>query len=53
MGASLIRVAIECAGPKTRPSLTSGAQTLRTKIRASPISSTCLWWKLFDVAAER
>ena len=44
--------AIECAGPKTRPSLTSGAQTWRTKTRTSPISSTCSWWKPFDVAAK-
>ena len=52
MDALPIRVAIECAGPKERPALPSGAQTWRTTIRASPISSTCSWWKPFDVAAE-
>ena len=52
MRALAIRVAIECSGPQERPSLTSGAQTGRTKILASAISSTCSWWKPFDVAAE-
>ena len=31
LSALLIRVAIECSGPKTRPSLKSGAQTWRTQ----------------------